>query len=101
GKLLVRIAWNVDDNIRSTAFLSAVGGALFIIGIIGYFFGTLIKCAVCRQREYLADAAAVQFTRNPVGLANALRKIGGLPEGSDIIAENAAEASHLFFADAS
>jgi len=46
------------------------------------FFGKLIKSAVSRQREFLADASAVQFTRNPLGLAGALKKIGGLSSGS-------------------
>ena len=52
-------------------------GAL-VIGSVGLFFGRLIKAAVSRQREYLADASAVQFTRNPDGIAGALKKIGGL-----------------------
>jgi Zn-dependent protease with chaperone function len=46
------------------------------VGYVGVFFGKLIKAAVSRQREYLADSAAVQFTRNPEGLAGALKKIG-------------------------
>jgi len=54
---------------------------------------------VSRQREFLADSAAVQFTRNPIGLAGALRKIGGLASGSRIRSTNAEEASHFFFAD--
>ena len=49
-----------------------------MIGYTGLFFGRLIRAAVCRQREYLADASAVQFTRNPAGIADALKKIGGL-----------------------
>lgn len=99
GKFLVRLACDGDLD-RVTAIAFVVGGALFICGIIGYFFGSLIKCAVSRQREYLADAAAVQFTRNPLGLAGALKKIGGLNEHSEIVAANADEVSHLFFADA-
>src|SRR5439155_1648176 len=61
--------------------------------------GRLIQAAVSRQREGLADAAAVQFTRNPVGLAGALKKIGGLRYGSRIESPHAEEASHLFFAN--
>ena len=72
--------------------------ALMIIGYIGVIFGKIIKSAVSRQREYLADAAAVQFTRNPSGIANALKKIGGLNAGSKIKDPHAQEASHLFFA---
>ncbi len=79
--------------------LPVVGVALFIIGSVGFFFGKLIKSAVSRQREYLADSAAVQYTRNPLGLAGALKKIGGLPNGSIMLAGNAEEASHFFFAN--
>ena len=61
------------------------------------FFGNLIKAAVSRQREFLADASAVQFTRQADGLAGALKKIGGVVAGSSIQNPNAPEASHLFF----
>jgi hypothetical protein len=64
------------------------------------FFGNLIKSAVSRQREYLADASSVQFTRNPSGIAGALAKIGGLTQGSRIANDHAAEASHMFFGNA-
>jgi Zn-dependent protease with chaperone function len=76
------------------------GAALVAIGSIGVFFGRLIKSAVSRQREYLADASAVQFTRNPSGIAGALKKIGGLARGASIEDPHAEEASHLFFGDA-
>jgi len=75
------------------------GLALLVIGWIGVFFGRLIKSAISRQREYLADAAAVQFTRNPGGLAGALKKIGGYVLGSRIGSHAAEEASHMFFAN--
>ena len=77
----------------------AFGAALFIIGYVGVFFGKLIKSAVSRQREFLADASAVQFTRNPDGIAAALKKIGGLVHGSRIESPKAEETSHLFFSD--
>jgi Zn-dependent protease with chaperone function len=77
-----------------------LGLALYLIGWIGVFFGRLIKAAVSRQREFLADAAAVQFTRNPLGIGGALRKIGGYRPGSRIRNRSAEEASHLFFSDA-
>jgi Zn-dependent protease with chaperone function len=80
--------------------LPIVGLVLIVMGWIGFFFGRLIKSAVSRQREFLADAAAVQFTRNPDGLAGALKKIGGLAWGSRVDAESAEEASHLFFGNA-
>ena len=76
------------------------GLALFVIGYLGVLFGKLIKCAVSRQREYLADAAAVQFTRYPAGIAGALKKIGGLPARSRIRDAHAEEVSHMFFCDA-
>lgn len=75
------------------------GAALLIIGYVGVFFGKLIKSAVSRQREFLADASAVQFTRNPDGIAGALKKIGGLAHGSRIANSKAEEASHLFFSN--
>jgi len=65
----------------------------------GVFFARLIKSAVSRQREYLADASSVQFTRNPPGLAGALKKIGGFAAGSRILNSHAEEASHLFFCE--
>lgn len=75
--------------------LFVLGLGLYIIGYIGVFFGHLIKSAVSRQREFLADASAVQFTRNPEGIAGALKKIGAL--GSRIRNEQAEQASHMFF----
>lgn len=78
----------------------AVGAALMAIGFVGTFFGNLIKAAVSRQREFLADAAAVQFTRNPDGIAGALKKIGGARVGSEVHSAHAAEMSHMFFARA-
>ena len=71
---------------------------LMIIGFAGTFFGGLIKAAVSRQREYLADASAVQFTRNPGGIAGALKRIGGLEYGSKVENPGAPEVSHAFFA---
>ena len=79
--------------------LPLVGLALIVVGWAGAFFGRLIQAAVSRQRELLADAAAVQFTRNPAGLGGALKKIGGLGYGSRIESPHAEEASHLFFAN--
>ncbi len=79
--------------------LPLLGLVLLLIGWIGVFFGRLIQSAVSRQREFLADASSVQFTRNPAGLSGALKKIGGLGLGSRIAAARAPEASHLFFAN--
>lgn len=79
--------------------LALFGLGLMVIGYGGTFFGNLIKSAVSRQREYLADGAAVQFTRNPSGIANALKKIGGNANGGLMTAPGAAQASHMYFAE--
>ncbi len=83
-----------------TAGLVVLGLAIYAVGYIGVFFGRLIKSSVSRQREFLADAAAVQFTRNPDGIAGALKKIGGYANGAKIDAAGAEAASHLFFCNA-
>lgn len=78
--------------------LPLIGLALILVGYIGVFFASLIKSAVSRQREFLSDAAAVQYTRNPAGIAGALKKIAGI--GAKIKNPHATEASHLFFGEA-
>ena len=80
------------------AAIVVVGLALLIIGYVGYFFGRIIQAAVSRQREFLADASAVQFTRNPAGLSGALKKIGGYALGSSLQTSKAAAIGHFFFA---
>ena len=77
--------------------LPIVGLALIIVGYVGVFFGRMIKAAVSRQREYLADASAVQFTRQSAGLAGALKKIGGL--GSRLRGDRAEDVSHMLFGE--
>jgi Zn-dependent protease with chaperone function len=86
-----------DDKKGGVGAIIAVGIVLWIAGSVGAFFGRLIRAAVSRQREYLADASAVQFTRNPDGLAGALGKIA--QAGSRISSALAPEAAHLFFAN--
>ena len=76
----------------------AAGLALLIVGYLGHLFGKLIQAAVSRQREFLADAAAVQFTRNPAGLSGALKKLGGGALGGQLDAATAGEISHFCFA---
>jgi Zn-dependent protease with chaperone function len=78
-------------------YLLLIGLALLVLGFLGSFFGNFIKAAVSRQREFLADAAAVQFTRNPGGLAGALKRIGAAVFGSRLNSPHAAEASHMYF----
>jgi Zn-dependent protease with chaperone function len=88
------------DNKRGGNPLPLLGLAMIIIGYIGVFFANLIKSAVSRQREFLADASAVQYTRNPSGIAGALKRIGGFAAGAKVRNAHASEASHLFFGDA-
>lgn len=88
------------SNSNNKNLLPFLGIALLIIGAIGVFFGNIIKAAVSRQREYLADASAVQFTREPETIGGALQQIGALQAGSQIENQNASEASHLFFGQA-
>ncbi|MGS2743308.1 M48 family metallopeptidase [Halomonas sp. LS-001] len=82
---------------NSAVVILALGAVLMLVGYAGTFFGNLIKSAVSRQREYLADASAVQYTRNPKGIGNALIKVGAHAQGSRLQAPQAAEFSHLFF----
>ena len=87
------------DDGRAALLIFAGGLALACIGYVGVLFGRLIQSAISRQREYLADAAAVQFTRNPAGLAGALKKIGGHAGRGRVRNAHAGEAAHLFFAN--
>jgi Zn-dependent protease with chaperone function len=75
------------------------GLALFAVGYIGVVLARLIKASIARQREFLADASAVQFTRQTNGIAGALKKIGALSEGSKLASSNAEEVSHMLFSD--
>lgn len=75
-----------------------LGVAVWIIGSIGVLFARMLQAAISRQREFLADASAVQFTRHPEGITGALKKIGGFSGHGKINAAKAAEARHMFFA---
>ena len=88
-----------SDDRKGGNPLPLIGLALYVIGYVGVFFGRLIQAAVSRQREYLADASAVQFTRNPEGIAGALKKIGAIAEGSKLETPEAGEAAHMYFGD--
>ncbi len=85
------------DQGGSAMAILALGAGLAAVGFFGTFFGNLIKAAVSRQREFLADASAVQFTRHPEGIAGALKKIAGFSAGSRVESPNAPTASHMFF----
>jgi len=84
---------------NSAGPILGLGLGLMVIGFAGTFFGNWIKAMLSRQREFLADASAVQFTRNPDGIAGALKKIGGLSAGSIIDNPAAPEMSHAFFSN--
>jgi Zn-dependent protease with chaperone function len=109
GRVILSLFKNSSGSSRSSRRSGKDGGGLFallilaialiIIGLVGAFFARVIQSAVSRQREYLADASAVQFTRNPLGISGALKKIGGLVQGSKIESGHASEASHMFFSE--
>jgi len=93
GRKVIRVTLEAEEGIKVLPF----GLGLVGIGYGGLFFGNLIKAMISRQREYLADASAVQFTRNPLGIGNALKKIGGSVFGTHIRNSQAEEYSHLYF----
>lgn len=102
GEMLIRTSFGSDDSSSrsggsGSVYLVVIGLILLIMGYSGLFIAKLIKSAVARQREFLADASAVQFTRNPAGLAGALKKIGGFSAGSKMRSPHAREISHMFF----
>jgi Zn-dependent protease with chaperone function len=101
GRVLIEIGLrsssrSSSNKKNSLAGLAVVGFVCWLVGQIGFFFGRLIQSSISRQREYLADASAVQFTRNPLGLANALKLIGAT--GSRLSNPNTSEVSHMLFA---
>lgn len=103
GEFLLRSSNNAtafrSSKDKSPAAMMFIGIGLMIIGYAGTFFGNLIKSAVSRQREFLADASAVKFTRNPNGIGGALKKLGGYVGGSQLDVSNATQFSHMFFSE--
>jgi Zn-dependent protease with chaperone function len=108
GRLLLRGGYYGGGRVRvgsrrgggggGTAALLAAGLAITVLGSIGVLAGRLLQAAVSRQREKLADASAVQFTRNPDGLANALKRIAASPLASSVRAVRREEIGHMLFA---
>lgn len=100
GRMMLgpRRAYRHSSRRGSGGAVIAIGIGLFVLGYVGKFFGGLIKAGVSRQREFLADASAVQFTRNPDGIGGALKRIGGFDAGSVLQNPNSEEMSHAFFA---
>ncbi len=105
GRLIVRGGFHTSiissRRDRGAPVVLVVGLGLIVLGGIGVFFARLIKAGVSRQREFLADASAVQFTRQSEGIANALKKIGGYSGGSKIVASDPEEVSHMLFGSGS
>jgi Zn-dependent protease with chaperone function len=102
GRILFEVAPRTGRSKEGLGVMLAmflVAMCLVIIGAAGALSARIIQSAVSRQREYLADASAVQFTRNPDGIANALRRIGG-SAGGKIRHPRVEEASHMFFSQA-
>ena len=101
GRMIIRGGYHTSivssRRDRGAPAILVIGIGLAVLGGIGVFFGRLIKAGVSRQREYLADASAVQFTRQSEGIANALKKIGGYEAGSYITAADPEEVSHMLF----
>ncbi|MGG6237914.1 M48 family metallopeptidase [Nodosilinea sp. AN01ver1] len=106
GRVILRLGYYSSESSRRSkddkggGAILAAALAMLVIGYLGVLGGRLIKSAVSREREFLADAAAVQYTRNPEGIAGALRKIGQLSAGSTVTSPMAETASHLFFGEA-
>ncbi|MEW5862427.1 MAG: M48 family metallopeptidase [Pseudomonadota bacterium] len=96
GEFLIR---SQRGRSRASGQLLALGLALAAIGYVGLFFARLIKAAAARQREFLADASSVQFTRNPEGIAGALDRIRAEPAGALVQNRYAEDLSHMFFAE--
>ena len=87
-----------DRDRRGNMGWVGVGLAAMVLGYLGLLAGRILQAAVSRQRERLADASAVQFTRNTQGLKGALLKIAALEEGSKFVAADAEEVAHMLFA---
>ncbi len=96
-KVLVHGRLGRDSKGALPVLLAALG--LVVVGSIGMFFGRMIKAGVSRQREFLADSSAVQFTRQTKGLAGALKKIAGVAEGSKLVSRDTEEVAHMLFGD--
>jgi Zn-dependent protease with chaperone function len=99
GILVLSIIGRLMLHVRGRTPLPIIGIALIILGYIGVVVGRMIKAAVSRQREYLADASAVQFTRQTAGLTGALKKIGGLETGSKLTNDRTEDVSHMLFGE--
>lgn len=100
GYIFFRLAGSVRGKNSAPIALGMIvtGLVVLIVGSGGIFFAKVIQASVSRQREYLADASAVQFTRNPLGLASALKKVAGMSGAKREASASELESQHLFFA---
>lgn len=99
GRTILRLASHArGDSKKGVVVVFVIAAAVLVIGYVGLFFGRLIQAAVSRNREALADASAVQFTRDPTGLRGALVKVGALSGGSQIGNPEVEEVAHMLFA---
>ncbi|MCP4958230.1 MAG: M48 family metalloprotease [Actinomycetia bacterium] len=89
-----------DSKDNSALVMAGIGIALMIVGGLGTLFARMIQAAVSRQREFLADASAVQYTRDPSSIGEALIKIASVGSDNKVRTAHATEASHLFFSSA-
>ncbi|MGP1389377.1 MAG: M48 family metallopeptidase [Vibrio diabolicus] len=92
-----RVSRSSSDSDKGFAVIILIAIICLVLGWIGTLFGSMIKAAISRQREFLADASAVQFTRNDQGIAGALKKIGSHMAGSSLNTKASDEMSHMMF----
>lgn len=107
GKIVIRLGADMCRG-RSRSqkgnpgpIIALVGVFIWLLGSIGVFFGKLIQATISRQREFLADASSVQFTRNPLGMTGALKTIGAIAGHGTLNTPRAGEISHMLFAEGS
>lgn len=92
---------SIDEQSSGLSILLIIGIICLpfsIVGILLALWGNIMQASISRQREYLADASSVQFTRMPYAMASLLKKIGGCEEGSSIENNKSFACSHMFFA---
>ncbi|WP_045462838.1 M48 family metallopeptidase [Vibrio hyugaensis] len=92
-----RASRSSSDSDKGFAVIMLIAIVCLVLGWVGTLFGSMIKAAISRQREFLADASAVQFTRNDQGISGALKKIGGHASGSSLDAQASSQMSHMMF----
>lgn len=103
GLVLLRLGPEINNkkSIGTHPLIFVLGMAVLAAGFLGQLWARIMQAAVNRQREYLADASAIQFTRNGRALASALKKIGGCERGATLQTPMASSYGHFFFGQAS